>query len=303
METEDDEIKPVFDKNILASTHINFLFGAGVNGNVLPQLSQFKKTKEKIKSLNGNTDQGIESGIDNIEGSKQREEIKQVFIAEFNEFYKQAISEHSWETNQSLMNIEQLLRKTYSITHEAQNRNQSMKQVNIYSLNYDDIVERKLDQLGYFFNSISASNTATKATLMDVIGFDYTTKKYIPSFMISKLHGNIDKPIIPGREKYKEMLNADYFEIAFHMKGKLCRSNSILIVIGYSGNDSHINQILHDCLNTGLTMYWFKYSEDDIVPFDSIHGQVIVRNQDDYGQPVDSTEVCYKDMEKAWAEK
>ena len=303
METEDNKIKPVFDKNILASTHINFLLGAGVNGKVLPQLSQFKKTEEKIKNFGKTTDQGIENGIDSIENSEQREEIKQVFINEFKEFYALATSETSWKTSQSLINIEQLLRKTYSIIHESQNRNQSMKQINIYSLNYDDLVERKLDQLGYLFNSISASNTDTKAALMNVIGFDYATKKYVPSFMISKLHGNIDKPIIPGRAKYKEMLNEDYFEIAFHMKGQLCRLNSILMVIGYSGNDKHINKILQDCLNAGLTMYWFKHGKSDKVPFDITSGQVFIRDQDDYENPIDSTEVCYKDMENVWEEK
>ena len=66
---------------------------------------------------------------------------------------------------------------------------------------------------------------------MNVIGLDYVTRKYIPSFMISKLHGNIQKPIIPGKAKYRDMLNEDYFEIAFNMKEKLCRNNSILIVI------------------------------------------------------------------------
>jgi hypothetical protein len=36
--------KLTFDKNILSSIQINFLFGAGVNGTVLPQLN-IKKEK------------------------------------------------------------------------------------------------------------------------------------------------------------------------------------------------------------------------------------------------------------------
>lgn len=39
----------VIDKNILSSTHISFLFGAGVNGSALPQLSTFVETKSKLK--------------------------------------------------------------------------------------------------------------------------------------------------------------------------------------------------------------------------------------------------------------
>lgn len=297
----DENRSLIFNKNVLSSTHLNFLFGAGVNGTVLPQLDNFIKTKRKINNFTGNTDNGIESGIDTIEDEAQREEIKQVFIDEFKEFYNN-ISSKEWSTNRSLYNLEKLLRKTYSVTHEAQNRNPSMKQINIYTLNYDDIVERKLGQLGYFYNSISASTTTIKAALMDVIGYDYKTKKYIPSFMVSKLHGDISKPIIPGREKYREMLNEEYFEIAFHMKEQLCRQNSLLIVIGYSGNDKHINKILQDCLNAGLTLYWYKYSENDLVPFEK-SGQVIIRDQDNYQDQKDTTENCYKDMETAWEEK
>lgn len=37
--------KLTFGKNILSSIHINFLFGAGVNGTVLPQLNERKKFK------------------------------------------------------------------------------------------------------------------------------------------------------------------------------------------------------------------------------------------------------------------
>lgn len=302
--SNDETYKLFFDKNILSSTHINFLFGAGVNGTVLPQLNRFNKTKKKIEEFGGNTENGIESGIDTIENESQREDIKQEFISEFKEFYKKAISDDVWSTNKSLKHLEQLLRKTYSITHESQNRNPSMKQVNIYTLNYDDIVEQKLTQLGYFYNSISASNTSTKAALMDVIGYDYKTRKYIPSFMVSKLHGDIKKPIIPGKAKYREMLNEEYFEIAFHMKEQLCRQNSILIVIGYSGRDKHINKILQDCLNAGLTLYWYKYCKDDYIPFNS-NTQVQIREQDkdNNEEKKDTTLNCFNDMEMSWAEK
>lgn len=260
-----------------------------------------------IKKLGGNTERGIESGIDDIDDESKRCKIKEKFIEEFMEFYKDVSSKFENLSNSSLKNLMLLLKETYWLVHEAQNRNSSMKQINIYTLNYDDIVEQVLDQLGYFYNSISASNTTTKAALMNVIGYDYNMKKYIPSFMINKLHGDIGKPIIPGREKYREMLNEEYFEIAFHMKEQLCRQNSILIVIGYSGNDKHINKILQDCLNTGLTMYWYKYSKNEKVPsnlkISNLEEQIIVVEQDDYNYPQDSTEVCYKDMMVAWGKK
>jgi len=68
--------------------------------------------------------------------------------------------------------------------------------------------------------------------------------------------------------------------LTFNMKEKLCRQNSILLVIGYSGRDEHINKILKDCLNAGLTIYWYKFAQMDIVPFEE-NNQIIVRQQED----------------------
>lgn len=40
-----------FDINVLSSSHINFLFGAGVNGKAFPQLKSFTDTSPKIVEL------------------------------------------------------------------------------------------------------------------------------------------------------------------------------------------------------------------------------------------------------------
>lgn len=289
-----------FDTNILSSSHINFLFGAGVNGKAFPQLKSFTDTLSKIEELGGNIESGLESGIDSLSSSAHKKIVKDVFIKEFME--ADAKMNEKFGKDMSLINLEKMLRKTYLLVNESQNRNPSMKQINIFTLNYDQIVEKTLSGLGYFFSEISASNTTTRAMLLDVIGYNFNVKKYVPTFMVSKLHGDIDNPIIPGKSKYQEMLNEDYFEIAFNMKEKLCRQNSILIVIGYSGRDEHINKILKDCLNAGLTIYWYKFAQMDIVPFEE-NNQIIVRQQEDYSNPQDTTAKCYRDMEQVWEKK
>ena len=289
-----------FDTNILSSSHINFLFGAGVNGKAFPQLKSFTDTLSKIEELGGNIESGLESGIDSLSSSAHKKIVKDVFIKEFME--ADAKMNEKFGKDMSLINLENMLRKTYLLVNESQNRNPSMKQINIFTLNYDQIVEKTLSGLGYFFSEISASNTTTRAMLLDVIGYNFNVKKYVPTFMVSKLHGDIDNPIIPGKSKYQEMLNEDYFEIAFNMKEKLCRQNSILIVIGYSGRDEHINKILKDCLNAGLTIYWYKFAQMDIVPFEE-NNQIIVRQQEDYSNPQDTTANCYRDMEQVWKKK
>ena len=286
-----------FDTNILSSSHINFLFGAGVNGKAFPQLKSFTDTLSKIEELGGNIESGLESGIDSLSSSAHKKIVKDVFIKEFME--ADAKMNEKFGKDMSLINLEKMLRKTYLLVNESQNRNPSMKQINIFTLNYDQIVEKTLSGLGYFFSEISASNTTTRAMLLDVIGYNFNVKKYVPTFMVSKLHGDIDNPIIPGKSKYQEMLNEDYFEIAFNMKEKLCRQNSILIVIGYSGRDEHINKILKDCLNAGLTIYWYKFAQMDIVPFEE-NNQIIVRQQEDYSNPQDTTANCYRDMEQVF---
>lgn len=276
------------------------MFGAGVNGKAFPQLKSFTDTLSKIEELGGNIESGLESGIDSLSSSAHKKIVKDVFIKEFME--ADAKMNEKFGKDMSLINLEKMLRKTYLLVNESQNRNPSMKQINIFTLNYDQIVEKTLSGLGYFFSEISASNTTTRAMLLDVIGYNFNVKKYVPTFMVSKLHGDIDNPIIPGKSKYQEMLNEDYFEIAFNMKEKLCRQNSILIVIGYSGRDEHINKILKDCLNAGLTIYWYKFAQMDIVPFEE-NNQIIVRQQEDYSNPQDTTANCYRDMEQVWEKK
>lgn len=297
-----DVEKNALDRNVLSSTHIAFLFGAGVNGSALPQLKAFNETIAEVERFGGDTTSGLESGIDDIASDEEREHIKETFINEFKKYHEVAIQPQSFKNNESIRNMKSLFKMTYLIVNEAQNRNPSMKQVNIYTLNYDVIVESILSKLGYLYNSISASNNETKANLMDVIGFNYNVNKYIPTFMVSKIHGDLEKPIIPGKSKYKDILTEDYFEVVFNMKEQLCRPNSILIVIGYSGKDNHINKILEDCLNAGLTIYWYKYSEDDVIPFEN-RTNVIIREQNDYEDKQDTTLVCCQDMELTWEGK
>lgn len=291
--------RPIFDRNILASVHINFLFGSGVNGRAFPQLKDFTTTKEEIMKLGGSIENGLEAGIDGIQDEKNRDKIKNVFIKEFERANERVNEEQFWTNSLSINNLRDLLREIHTLVQKTENRKPSMKQINIYTLNYDQIVERILSELGYFYSEISSSNTSTRAALLDVIGYDYKVKKYIPSFMVSKLHGDMDNPIIPGKRKYQEVLNEDYFEIVFNMKEQLCRQNSILIVIGYSGGDRHINKILQDCINAGLTVYWYRYKNDEKIPFDE-SSQVIICDQEDKDNPKDSTRTVLNDMEKIW---
>ena len=67
-----------FDINVLSSSHINFLFGAGVNGKAFPQLKSFTDTLSKIEELGGNIENGLESGIDSLGSSAHKKIVKDV---------------------------------------------------------------------------------------------------------------------------------------------------------------------------------------------------------------------------------
>lgn len=263
-----------FDSKIISSCHINFLFGAGVNGGAFPQLDNFKETIGAIKGYIGDyPNLGFEDAFDKLD-DKQKDEVRELFIKEFNEHLDELNINHD-----SVTNLQNLLAKINEIVDKSENRNHSMKQINIFTANYDDIVERLLKRLGYLYNSISATNFENHNQFFNMVGYDFIYRKFIPTFFVSKIHGDINDPILPGLNKYDKALEANKFEILFKMKEKLLRPYSLLFVIGYSGRDEHINKILNDCVKGGLTIYWFKYSESDIVP-DSFKNDVIIFNND-----------------------
>lgn len=69
-----------FDINVLSSSHINFLFGAGVNGKAFPQLKSFTDTLSKIEELGGNIENGLESGIDSLSSCAHKKMLKMYLL-------------------------------------------------------------------------------------------------------------------------------------------------------------------------------------------------------------------------------
>lgn len=280
-----------FDSKILASSHINFLFGAGVNGSAFPQIIKFKKSITLLENILNKKVKSFEQGIDEVPSNEDKKKILEQFIEEFKEF-----SEKINYENSSIKNIESLLVNVNKLVSESENRTKTTKQVNIYTLNYDAIVETILKSLGYLCNSISSSNISNNDKFFYMIGYDFLLKKFVPTYLISKLHGDLKNPILPGIDKYNNIMMANRFEILFKMKEKLSRDNSVLIVIGYSGYDEHINKILKDCISSGLTIYWFKYKKEDYVPNDFKDNIFIIENDSDE----DTTLKCARMVSELW---
>ena len=282
-------------KNIISSSHINFLFGAGVNGRAFPQLNGFKDTIKLLSSFVGQDIQDFEGAIDKLSNTDEKMQVYDSFEKEFKQFAQKIDYD-----DPSLIHLKELFIAIYKIVENSENRQKDMKQINIYSLNYDNIAENILHSLGYMNNSVSASNLGENIRFLDLVAYDYTTYKYMPTFVISKLHGDINKPIYPGINKYETSLQSEYFEINYRMKEQLCKFNSVLFVIGYSCNDKHINKILLDCLKHGLIIIWCKFSEKDRVLENCPSEQLIVLSQEDDDSPQDMTLVCKNFLEKIY---
>ena len=289
-ETKDNS----FDSRILSSSHINFLFGSGVNGDAFPQMSGFIDTIRTLESYLGRPSTSFEADIDELTQKKQKEKVYTEFIKEFNKHLTGLDY-----TQQSIKDIESMFHQVNRLVLESENRTITTKQVNIYTLNYDDIIESALKKMGFLTNVVSSTNIDEHDKFFDLVGYNYNIKKYIPTYLISKIHGDIDNPILPGKAKYDETLEAKRFEILFRMKSQLSRINATLLIVGYSGNDMHINRLLKDCIASGLTVYWLRYSDKEIVPTD-LANKVLIIDQRNKGDKLNMTRVCASLLGDIW---
>ncbi|HAU65895.1 MAG: hypothetical protein A2017_17480 [Lentisphaerae bacterium GWF2_44_16] len=281
------------DPKIFSSAHINFFLGAGVNGSSFPQMSGFKETLSKAVEYLGKPIVSFESDIESLSEGKKKV-VLNVFKKELEKFSNDIDFESA-----SIKDIESMFQGVNSLILESENRTLTMKQVNIYTTNYDCIVEKTLNKIGLLCNVLSSSNLESRDKFFELIGYDYGIKKYIPTFLVSKIHGDIDNPVLPSKNKYDEALEAKRFEILFRMKSQLSRFNSVLIVIGYSGNDRHINGIIKDCLSFGLTVYWFRYASTEKIPDEFIQ-KIFIIDQPDQQKQENTTKLFCDMVNKTW---
>lgn len=283
--------KELFDMKILASSHLHFFFGSGVNGKAFPQFDGFIKTISSLKNMDSKSD-NLEQALNEIQDDCKRQEVLSIFENELEEKNKNI----QWN-NPSILNIRKLFSSINKIVINSENRTNSMKQVNIYTLNYDSIIEDTINEMGLIANHLSSTNIETFDALFNIVAYDYSLKKYIPTYLISHLHGDLKNPVLPGVNKYDDVLQAKRFELLFKMKEHLTRRCSVLFVIGYSGHDKHINNILKDCIKSGLTVYWINYEDSDALPSDLAKEDIFVIKGDGIS---DSTAILQERLKKSW---
>lgn len=255
-------------QKVLGSCNINFLFGAGVNGGpngAIPSFDSFTDTIAEMGNLGLPTDIGIEWALRGCADEGIRVQVLNKFVEEFN-------GNQNYQLNHpSLINLSNLLKAAHKAVSIAENRHPESKRINVFTLNYDRIVEELLDVSGFFNYALKKE---TKSFLpFDVVGYDTAKRAFIPTFAVYKLHGSVNSGrvlkaediVFPGQDKLGSVIS-NFYETLFAMKGELLRKNAALFVIGYSWADEHVNDIIGNAIDNGLTVAFPKYSENDELP-------------------------------------
>lgn len=284
-------------RKVLGSCSVNFLFGAGVNGKAFPYFAQFKKTIETMneKGLAGNN---IEAALACCPDEEIRQAVLDAFVDEYNSYSDYRLDD------ESLLNLRRMLVSFASVVGRAENRHPETKRLNVFTLNYDRIVEETLEDSGLF--SYTLTQDKAKGRLpFNIVGYNTSTHAFVPTFCVYKLHGSVsidralsaDNIVFPGQDKLGSVLS-HFYETLFAMKGELLKRNSALFVIGYSWSDDHVNGIISDAIAGGLTVYWLQYRSEDRLP-EKFSGSIIVVPPVDSENPADTTKTLADLLERA----
>lgn len=104
-----------FDSKLLSSSHINFFFGAGLNGDAFPQMSGFSKTIESLEKALGRSMENFETDLDDLTETRS-ERVFNTFKKEFAEIHQ------SLDYNKkSVFDIEQMFQQVNRLIIESEN--------------------------------------------------------------------------------------------------------------------------------------------------------------------------------------
>ena len=177
------------------------------------------------------------------------------------------------------------------------NSRQTPKNINIFTTNYDLFIEKAIDiqqQKNYFvfndgsrgyFNRILDSSNYNSTASYKGLNDNYINE--IPCISLIKPHGSVnwekiqfknsnfikvnnfvlDNPVVvppTGYEQQETFLNDHFHEMLRVFQLELDKPQSVLFVIGFSFQDSHIAKMIRRaCLNPELMIYIFAYDTDD----------------------------------------
>ncbi len=294
---------------LLQSEHLSLLVGSGLtialtDSNNLMQEPNFndlseagekiknfaKKTAENFGRRNPNFEDYLRVAIEllkgyEILGDENSDNLKEKINEELKEFLRKIVSsEKSLLDNNNKLN----LLKNFLLSFAS--RTASRDRLNIFTTNYDRIIEYGLDEAGLLTldRFIGKLNPIMR---FHRINLDYHYNppgirgepRYVEGVVrLTKLHGSLDwrfkddyivkEPlpfacdedkffdnpyenvvIYPNSSKAVETSFFPYSELFRDFSGAICRPNSVLVTYGYGFGDSHINRIIKDMLTISST--------------------------------------------------
>ena len=149
--------------------------------------------------------------------------------------------------------------------------------INIFTTNYDQYSEKALDNLGFFYNN-GFSGTYLRKFNTNSYNYIFVENMNLQKdvwgklshyFNLYKIHGSInwvledeeiiEKPvelcdanrimIYPTPQKDRSTLMTPYSDLMRNMQQLLSKNNSVLVTLGYSFSDDHINRIILNSLS------------------------------------------------------
>jgi NAD-dependent SIR2 family protein deacetylase len=281
-------------EEVIQSSHINFLFGAGVSHPFLPLLGD------------------IETRLSGDKNEDERRNIKK-------EYFEKVMSPNIEVVNK---NADILKQAKYKTTHEAyknffedigltllHRKNTILsKQANVFTTNIDILMENALEEIGIEYNdgfsgrldaTFSLSNLK-KSILKRSLHFENISE--IPVFNLIKIHGSLtwekigdkvyfsklkhftnslkDKTgndfdegyqklaiVNPEKKKFEEtVIDLTYYELLRMYSSELEKENTVLFIVGCSMEDEHIREITIRSADSNPTLKIYLFCHElDIV--------------------------------------
>lgn len=279
---------------IIQSSHINFLIGAGLSAPFLPLLNDIEvrlsKESDKIKRIQIYKEYFKEAMLPN------KDMIDGTLNQDNNPNFK--ITYDNYRMFFETINFILLKRKSTILS----------KQINVFTTNIDIVMETVLEDSNLNYNDgflgqinpVFGISNFKKSILKRSLHFENVSE--IPIFNLIKVHGSltwekdsgkiifsklshIDKSLLakdgeafvikyneilvvnPQKDKFeKTVFDLTYYELLRMYSSELEKENTVLFVMGFSFADEHIQEITIRSANSNPTLkiYIFCYSKQEL---------------------------------------
>ena len=269
---EKDIVKTI--RKLAITKQLNFLIGSGASLPAIPLMSDY--------SVENRNDALLKKVIEKSKIILSGEEAIQ----------------NDTDILETIQNYERFILSIIQILNYSNSR-QTPKNINIFTTNYDLFIEKAIDiqqQKNYFvfndgsrgyFNRILDSSNYNSTASYKGLNDNYINE--IPCISLIKPHGSVnwekfqyknskfikvnnfvpDNPVVvppTGYEQQETFLNDHFHEMLRVFQLELDKPQSVLFVIGFSFQDSHIAKMIRRaCLNPELMIYIFAYNIEDRV--------------------------------------